>query len=102
VAHLVAGWVENCSNEPDSRFDRGGGGKIRLESAARQALSRFGSETQPANSDYPLLGVVVGGRGRIVLETLSWIGAIARRYGLPDHLPGSLGRTADRRGRGLF
>jgi hypothetical protein len=126
---FVDGWVENKSEEPDSRFDRkirgnssssGAGGKIRLEGAAAQALQGFQQQQQANNEQHnkdnkndtkskggdddsflrPL--VVVAGPGKIVVETLSWLGNIARRYGLDDtREQDDLGRTATRRGRPL-
>ncbi|KAL7563164.1 hypothetical protein ACA910_014443 [Epithemia clementina (nom. ined.)] len=116
----VEGWVENKSAEPDSRFERkmhgndgrGGGGKIRIDDAADQALHGFRNteskqQQQASNNDVndqessPLRPLFVAvGTGRIRLETLSWVGAIARRYGLDDGNRG-LGRTATRRGREL-
>ena len=121
----VDGWIENKSGEPDSRFDRKirglnsvgvrGGGKIRIEGAAAQALQGFSqqslkerigskstiSATETAVSvSRPL--VAVASSGSIVLETLSWLGNIARRFGLEEHRGRSdLGRTATRRGREL-
>jgi hypothetical protein len=118
------GFVENKSAEPDSRFERkmSGGGKIHLDGAANQALKSFSDSTSAtanlkSDSDNdgsarstildaddlsslrPLLAVI--GRRSIVVETLSWIGAIARRYGLNDATGGrpAAGRTASRRGR---
>jgi hypothetical protein len=105
----VEGFVENRSAEPDSRFERkvqgdsgGSIGKIRLEGAADQALRGFsgGSETnnEEASSDRPLVAVV--GTGRISMESVSWLGAIARRYGLEES-GREPGRTASRKGRSL-
>ncbi|KAG7354359.1 hypothetical protein IV203_003715 [Nitzschia inconspicua] len=119
---FVDGWVENTTSEPDSRFDRKlrgissssersstGGGKIRLEGAYNQALHGFQKgENAPASSSTsssvpsfarPLLAVVTP--GKIVLETLSWMGNIARRYGIVDEPRDSkdLGRQATRRKR---
>jgi hypothetical protein len=109
---FVSGWVENKSAEPDSRFERKIrapelGGKIRLEGALDQALSAFTNSKE--NNDLthnvgndskdvlrPLLAVV--GTGQIVVETVSWLGAIARRYGL-EETGRELGRTATRKGR---
>jgi hypothetical protein len=89
----VDGWVENTSNEPDSRFDIKGG-KIRLEGAVEQALQGFSSE----GVIRPLVAIATN--GTIALESLSWLGAIARRYGL-DEERDDLGRTASRSGRRL-
>ena len=110
----VEGWVENKSAEPDSRFERknqGTGGKIRIDGAADQALDGFkkkeneGGEVKrddvhDNNNESQILRplFVAVGTGRIKLETLSWVGAIARRYGLDDSNRG-LGRTAGRNGR---
>lgn len=109
------GWVDNKSDEPDSRFDRKirgsderrGAGKIRHESAQSQALNSFSDQQQVDPSmqkaghddkQRPLLAVA--GTGRITLETVSWLGAIARRYGLDSSSTDrELGRTASRRGR---
>jgi hypothetical protein len=109
---FVSGWVENKSAEPDSRFERKvrgpeTGGKIRLEGALDQALSAFidskkNDDTSHIDGDdsknvlRPLLAVV--GTGQIVVETVSWLGAIARRYGLEEK-GSELGRTASRKGR---
>lgn len=97
------GWIENKSEEPDSRFDRksqGGsssGGKVRLESAADQALYGFArSEDSKPAEERPLVAAV--GTGQISLESVSWLGAIARRYGLEEN-ERDLGRTASRSGR---
>ena len=106
----VNGWIENKSEEPDSRFDRkirggssgGSVGKIRLEGAHGQALQSFrGKEQNSDNFQRPLL--VVTSTGEIILETLSWLGNIARRYGFDDSRKDEekLGRTATRRGRSL-
>ena len=92
----VQGVIENKSREPNSRFDvktkglASSVGKIRIEGAARQALQGFsgGEETMV---DIPLLSVVTD--GRIKVETLSWFGAIARRYGVEDE-GRDLGRQA--------
>lgn len=90
---FVDGWVDNQSNEPDSRFDIKGG-KIRLEGAAEQSLHAFCSE----GVFRPL--VVIATNGTISLESLSWVGAIARRYGL-DEQRNDLGRLASRSSRRL-
>lgn len=108
----VDGWVENKSSEPDSRFERKnrgheGVGKIRQDGAHTQALHSFtdgGSkdinDTESSNKDAlrPLLAVV--GTEDIRVETVSWLGAIARRYGLEES-GRELGRTASRKGRTL-
>lgn len=100
------GTIRNRSGEPDSRFDIRSSpsrGKINIDSAASQALSGFqGTQndsshntTHNDNSHLPLLSVVTD--GKIKLETLSWLGSIARRYGLEGTQ--ELGRTATRRPR---
>jgi len=112
---FVDGWIENTTSEPDSRFDRklrghdhgsGSVGKIRLEGASEQALQSFqhksdkGSDVSPSSSSFarPLLAVCTP--GNIMLETLSWMGNIARRYGLDEtREKDDLGRQATRRGR---
>jgi hypothetical protein len=104
---FVDGWVENKSAEPDSRFDRklrgdtGSMGKIRLDGAANQALQGFAT-TEKEKSSFARPIVAITSTGEIVLETLSWLGNIARRYGLDDKKDKEdLGRTATRRGRPL-
>lgn len=101
----VQGVVENKSHEPNSRFDvktKGvapSAGKIRFEDAQRQALQGFtggksDDEDQDSGEflkDLPLLAVATD--GRIKVETLSWFGAIARRYGI-DKTDRDLGRQA--------
>jgi hypothetical protein len=125
---FVDGWVENTTSEPDSRFDRkvrgvteqqphgGGGGKIRLDGAYDQALQGFQQRTgggggeslgqdhnalnsaASSSSSRPLLAVC--SPDGIVLESLSWLGNIARRYGLDEtREKDDLGRQATRRGR---
>jgi len=98
------GTIRNRSGEPDSRFDIRSSpsrGKINIDSAASQALSGFqGKKNDSDNSaddnyHFPLLAVAT--TGKIKLETLSWLGAIARRYGLEGQQ--ELGRTASRRPR---
>lgn len=101
------GTIRNRSGEPDSRFDIRSSsspsrGKINIDSAASQALSGFQGKkndsdnfTADDNSHLPLLAVATN--GKIKLETLSWLGAIARRYGLEGQQ--ELGRTASRRPR---
>lgn len=104
------GWIENTSDEPDSRFDRkvrgdGSpliGGKIRLDGAAEQALDSFFGHAKTDEQDAPgrpLIAVVA--TKCITVEPVSWIGAIARRYGLEES-GRDLGRTASRRDRTLF
>jgi len=114
---FVDGWIENTSLEPDSRFDRKhrgdanidggiGGGKIRLEGAHSQALYGFDTTSNSNSTEMaskstfarPLLAV--SSPGKIILETLSWLGNIARRYGLDDtRNEDDLGRQATRRKR---
>ena len=104
---FLDGWVENKSEEPDSRFDRklrgetGSVGKIRLEGASAQALHHFhvtGDGGGASTFARPIVAAV--GSGKILLETLSWLGNIARRYGMSDRRnTEDLGRTATRRGR---
>lgn len=106
--HFVDGWVDDNSFEPASRFDRkvrgdagGSGGKIRLESAEEQALSGFRvTSDEEGAMEFPRPLVAVIGTGTIMIETVSWLGAIARRYGL-DESGRDLGRTASRTGRTL-
>jgi hypothetical protein len=94
----IQGVIENKSREPNSRFDvktKGlvpSVGKINTQGAAGQALKGFtggGENNQIFNdistkklSDLPL--VAVSARGQIKVESLSWIGAIARRYGIKN------------------
>ena len=112
----MEGRVENRSEEPDSRFDvrtRGpststsassvsgpgrGLGKINLEGAAAQAHSGFssgGADRSAIAAPRPLLAVVSS--GGIDLESVSWFGAIARRYGVEEGRGGrDLGRQASK------
>ncbi len=102
---FVDGWIENTTSEPDSRFDRkirgnaAGGGKINIDGAQNQALHGFGAGSNEAAEDTflrPLLAVSTP--DKIVLETLSWMGNIARRYGLDDNREDDdLGKQATRR-----
>eukprot|EP00429_Kryptoperidinium_foliaceum_P095472 CAMPEP_0176190006 /NCGR_PEP_ID=MMETSP0121_2-20121125/3718_1 /TAXON_ID=160619 /ORGANISM="Kryptoperidinium foliaceum, Strain CCMP 1326" /LENGTH=188 /DNA_ID=CAMNT_0017528619 /DNA_START=147 /DNA_END=713 /DNA_ORIENTATION=+ len=104
---VLDGWLENKSAEPDSRFDRklrgetGSVGKIRLDGASNQALHHFQTDSDKnAASTFVRPIVAIVGSGGIVVETLSWLGNIARRYGLDDKRDTEdLGRTATRRGR---
>lgn len=97
---FVDGWVDNKSNEPDSRFDlMSKGGKIQLQGAAEQALKGF-SSSHKGESEITRPLVAVATSGNIALESLSWFGAIARRYGLEEDRD-DLGRTATRSGRQL-
>lgn len=115
------GQITNQSHEPDSRFDAAtkgdefvnSAGKIRVQSAALQALHGFGggSSVTPENSTnqfleenekkqflYPLLAVKTSNSGNIVVESTSWFGAIARRYGMSEDMEkrevNDLGRQA--------
>ena len=81
----------NRSEEPDSRFDvktRGRQGKINVEGAAGQALEGFSggkaSSDEITSDDEKRPLVAVATNGEISLESLSWLGAIARRYGVSD------------------
>jgi hypothetical protein len=105
---FVDGWIENRSAEPDSRFDRkvhgdvGSIGKIRLEGAANQALHGFQATDKDEKTSFPRPIIAISSTGEIVIETLSWLGNIARRYGLDEKREKEdLGRTATRRGRSL-
>jgi hypothetical protein len=98
---FVRGFVDNQSMEPDSRFEQQvrGAGKIRLHGAAIQALAGFSKVGEKEKvTERPL--IVGSSREKITVESLSWLGAIARRYGLEeDENRPSLGRQATRRGR---
>jgi hypothetical protein len=105
---FVDGWIENRSAEPDSRFDRkvrgddGSVGKIRLAGAANQALHGFQATGNDEKTSFPRPIIAISSTGEIVIETLSWLGNIARRYGLDEKREKEdLGRTATRRGRSL-
>jgi len=100
----MQGNMLNNSKEPDSRFEMkntaGSGGKIRIEGAASQALwghsgekSEGGSDddSNSGNNDGPLVVAVTD--GFINVESLSWFGAIARRYGVAEEEK-NLGRQA--------
>ena len=120
ISHMeyVDGYTENKSAEPDSRFEMkgkidgsaGSVGKINLQGASDQALHGFTGATNVSggadDGSYLRPLVAVTTTGRIVVETVSWLGAIARRYGLDDENErelrrDSLGRTASRKGRSL-
>lgn len=100
------GTMKNRSGEPYSRFDVRSRGKINIDGAASQALHGFQGkpkrESDPALNSLsspamPLLAVTTD--GKIKLETLSWFGSIARRYGLEkeeEDTTRSVGRTASR------
>jgi hypothetical protein len=104
-ANYVDGWIENTSSEPDSRFEQkvrgdAAGGKIRLEAASEQALHGFAhqNKTRGAKSSAEYLRPLfaAAGTNQINVETVSWLGAIARRYGL-EEIKRDAGRTASRR-----
>jgi hypothetical protein len=114
MVQYTQGTMSNRSGEPDARSDIRGKGKINVDGAALQALQGFqsgkkqssssssSSSTSSSSSLLPLLAVATD--GGIKLETLSWFGSIARRYGLDAteadskkvELLGSLGRQARR------
>ena len=84
------GAMTNRSGEPDSRFDiahSAARGKINIDGAASQALHSFqngrtSDDDTSASSAAPLPLLAVATDGSVKLETLSWFGSIARRYGL--------------------
>ena len=106
------GTMTNRSGEPDSRFDiqqqSSRGGKINIVGAASQALHGFRGKKQQQNDENasdsssssaaPLPLLAVASDGTITLETLSWFGSIARRYGLEEEKggQGGVGRQASR------
>jgi len=105
AVEYTQGTMKNRSGEPDSRFDVRSRGKINIDGAASQALHGFrGKQKEESSasgsfddsSPSPLL--VVATDGEIKLETLSWFGSIARRYGLEeDEKDGrGVGRRASR------
>jgi len=107
TVQYTQGTVKNRSGEPDSRFDVRSRGKIDVDGAASQALHGFRSKSKSkydddddeasdcdADSSLPLVAVATD--GRIRLETLSWLGSIARRYGLEESERSDLGRQASR------
>lgn len=104
TVQYTQGTVKNRSGEPDSRFDVRSRGKIDVDGAASQALHGFRSKSKyndddeasdpDADSSLPLVAVATD--GRIRLETLSWLGSIARRYGLEESKRSGLGRQASR------
>ena len=99
------------SFEPDSRFDvktkppsaaagaaadvNKGIGKVNITGAPAQALSGFSGKK--GGEQNPLFAVAAS--GSIKVETVSWFGAIARRYGMDDRGRKDVGRTASREGR---
>jgi hypothetical protein len=106
VVHYAQGTMKNRSGEPDARSDVRGRGKINVNGAELQALHRFTSHhlltsTHAAPQMLPPL-LAVATDGIIKLETLSWFGSIARRYGLDekegkkDATVGGVGRQARR------
>jgi hypothetical protein len=111
VVHYMRGTMRNRSGEPDARSDVRGRGKINVDGAASQALHGFqrggkqSSSSSPSSSSPtshaphttlpPLLAVATD--GIIVLESLSWFGSIARRYGLEEgESKKDVGRQASR------
>lgn len=105
AVQYTIGTVKNRSGEPDSRFDIQSRGKINKDGAASQALHGFHSkpkedivtddEHEESENILPLLSVATD--GNIKLETLSWLGSIARRYGLEENQQITLGRQASRK-----
>ena len=101
---FVEGSIHNRSFEPDSRFDvktkpsssdvNRGIGKVNIMGAAAQALSGFSGKG--GGDRVPLFAVASS--GTIKVETVSWFGAIARRYGMEDRSK-DVGRTANRESR---
>ena len=95
--NYVQGYMDNKSYEPDSCFEQKGS-KIRLQGAASQQAALRGFSDLSDEQTRPL--VVGTSVGPIVVESLSWLGATARRYGLEDsETKPVLGRQATRRGR---
>jgi hypothetical protein len=78
IVRSVQGTVCN-KIDPVSRWDVKSRGKINLESAEGQALNKFGG--QESNEQHRRHMLVVASVGSIHLESLSWMEAIARRYG---------------------
>ena len=80
----VQGYLKNISNEKESRFDvkqkSNALGKIDVSNAADQALKTFGSSSKNPSHIRPL--VLAATDGNVCVESLSWIGAITRRYGI--------------------
>jgi len=109
------GTMSNRSGEPDSRFDvrsqsSSSRGKINIDGAASQALNSFKKQSSSSSNDerldsssldttLPLLAVATD--GTIKLETLSWFGSIARRYGMDESEKNdrNIGRQASRKPR---
>jgi len=106
ATEYVEGSIHNRSFEPDSRFDvktkhsssvttdiNTGIGKVNIMGAAAQALAGFSGNN--GTEQNPLFAVASA--GKIKVETVSWFGAIARRYGMEDRSKEKdLGRTASR------
>ena len=79
------GIMKNISGEKESRYDvknKGALGKINLGGAATQALEGFGNISSSSEASLPLF--VALGAGQISVESLSWKGAIIRRYGMEN------------------
>jgi len=106
----IQGTISNRSGEPDSRFDvrlqSSSRGKINIDGAASQALNSFKKQSSSSSdnderldsSSLPLLTVATD--GTIKLETLSWFGSIARRYGMDEEKNDrNVGRQASRKPR---
>ena len=104
------GTMSNRSGEPDSRFDvrtqSSSRGKINIDGAASQALYSFKKQSSSSSdnnerldsSSLPLLAVATD--STIKLETLSWFGSIARRYGMDEEKNDrNVGRQASRKPR---
>eukprot|EP00592_Proboscia_alata_P015468 CAMPEP_0194397920 /NCGR_PEP_ID=MMETSP0174-20130528/125813_1 /TAXON_ID=216777 /ORGANISM="Proboscia alata, Strain PI-D3" /LENGTH=625 /DNA_ID=CAMNT_0039194153 /DNA_START=199 /DNA_END=2076 /DNA_ORIENTATION=+ len=96
---FVNGQMHNRSNEPASRFDvkvsKSTGGKVNSSGSSAQALQGFSGQDNNADggqNDSALLAAATS--GTIVVESVSWFGAIARRYGLDDEQRHELGRQA--------
>ncbi len=77
VVRSVQGTVCNTV-DPISRWDVKVRGKINVESAQSQALNKFGAQVSDEHRRHML---VVASVGSIHLDSLSWMEAIARRYG---------------------
>ena len=77
VVRSVQGTVCNRI-DPVSRWDVKARGKINVESAQSQALNKFGGQI---SDDHRRHMLVVASVGSIHLDSLSWMEAIARRYG---------------------
>ena len=109
------GTMSNRSGEPDSRFDvrsqsSSSRGKINIDGAASQALNSFKKQSSSSSSGDEMAGssssvttlplLAVATDGTIKLETLSWFGSIARRYGMDEEKNDrKVGRQASRKPR---